>query len=200
LELYHELHRDVRRLVDMTGFRPFIFTLTSTWHDHNVLTALAERWRDSTNTFHLTFGEATMTPLDFSALTGLRVGGEPIPYDCGLGYDEAGLTWFLGFVPHREREMAHYGQFARVCTGVPASQTEAEQKARCYLLYVFGASLYANRRCKVHFSLLPALRDFEKASQYDWGGPALATCYSFMGAVSRRRGTSLAGMWSLWEV
>ncbi|KAH7863293.1 hypothetical protein Vadar_015811 [Vaccinium darrowii] len=96
--------------------------------------------------------------------------------------------------------MAHYGQFGRECVGTPASRTEAEQKARCYLLYVFGASLYTNRIYKVHFSFLPALRDFEKAAQYDWGGLGLAVCYSFMGAVSRRRGTSLAGLWSLWEL
>ncbi|KAH7835946.1 hypothetical protein Vadar_031357 [Vaccinium darrowii] len=96
--------------------------------------------------------------------------------------------------------MAHYGQFRRQCTGAPQSHTEAKQKTQCYLLYVFGASLYANKRCKVHFAFMPALGDFEKATQYDWGGPTLAACYSFMGAVSRRRGTSLAGLWSLRDI
>ncbi|WP_140189375.1 hypothetical protein, partial [Xylella fastidiosa] len=101
-EIYQQLHASVKALVDQAGFGAFIPTLSSTQHDHAVVTALAERWRDSTSSFHLIFGEATMTPLDFSALTGLRVGGDPIPFDSGIGRDEAALRWFLGFVPTRE--------------------------------------------------------------------------------------------------
>ena len=34
---------------------------------------------DTIHTFHLPFGEMTITPLDFAAITGLSFFGEPIP-------------------------------------------------------------------------------------------------------------------------
>ncbi|KAI8530045.1 hypothetical protein RHMOL_Rhmol11G0024000 [Rhododendron molle] len=70
------------------------------------MTALAERWWDTTNTFHFRFGEMTVTPLDFAAITGLRVGGEPIPFDPSIDLDDTALEWFLGRV--------HWDCWARV--------------------------------------------------------------------------------------
>ena len=40
-----------------------------------VLYALAERWWDTTNTFHISFREMTMTLLDFHVITGFLFGG-----------------------------------------------------------------------------------------------------------------------------
>ncbi|KAI8551725.1 hypothetical protein RHMOL_Rhmol06G0209000 [Rhododendron molle] len=71
--------------------------------------------------------------------------------------------------------------------------------ARAYLLYLFGATLYPNRRSRVHLSYLPALRDLRTASRFDWGGAALATAYTFMGDSSRT-GKSTAGYWRIWEL
>ena len=36
-------------------------------------------WMDTTHTFHLPFGEMTITPLDFVAIIRLSFSGEPIP-------------------------------------------------------------------------------------------------------------------------
>ncbi|KAH7866185.1 hypothetical protein Vadar_016817 [Vaccinium darrowii] len=91
LTLYEDLHNDVRELVDLEGFEPFIPTQTRTMHDHFIVTTLVERWRDSTNSFHLRFEESTMTLLDFSAITGLRVGREPLPFDSGIAQDDDAL-------------------------------------------------------------------------------------------------------------
>ncbi|KAI8522357.1 hypothetical protein RHMOL_RhmolUnG0000600 [Rhododendron molle] len=62
---------------------------------------------------------------------------------------------------------------------------EEAQMARAYLLYLFGATLYPNKRSTVHLSYLPALRDLGTASWFDWGEAALGTCYAFMGEFSR---------------
>lgn len=72
------------------------------------MVALAERLRDTTNILHLPLGEMIVTPLDFAAITGLIVGGEPIPFDTGIHKDEAALRWFLGRVPHRDQKMVKY--------------------------------------------------------------------------------------------
>ena len=40
--------------------------------------ALIERSMDTTHTFHLPFGEMTITPFDFAAITGLSFSGSPL--------------------------------------------------------------------------------------------------------------------------
>ena len=41
--------------------------------------ALVEWWMDTTHTFYLPFREMTITPLDFTTITGLSFSREPIP-------------------------------------------------------------------------------------------------------------------------
>ncbi|KAF9624295.1 hypothetical protein IFM89_009203 [Coptis chinensis] len=43
-------------------------------NDKALTYALVERWWDTTHSFHFPCGEATITPLDFSMLTGLSIG------------------------------------------------------------------------------------------------------------------------------
>ncbi|XP_058219438.1 protein MAINTENANCE OF MERISTEMS-like [Rhododendron vialii] len=92
--------------MDEAGFREFIQTLTPVRNDHAVLVALADRWRDTTNNFHLPPGEMTVTPADFATIIGLRIGGEPIPFDSGIHEDPVALEWFLGEAPKIEEGMA----------------------------------------------------------------------------------------------
>ncbi|KAI8572049.1 hypothetical protein RHMOL_Rhmol01G0168100 [Rhododendron molle] len=110
-----------------------------------VMTALAERWWDTTNTFHFRFGEMTVTPLDFAAITELRVGGEPIPFNPSIDLDDTALGWFLGRVPRHSGGVAEYGQFTTYWDHEPADDVEAAQMARAYLLYLFGASRFRQR-------------------------------------------------------
>jgi hypothetical protein len=44
--------------------------------DKGLITALVERWRPETNTFHLPVGECTVTLEDVSCLWGLSVSGK----------------------------------------------------------------------------------------------------------------------------
>ena len=96
LAQYKRLPLSVRELVDAAGFTVFVSTLLPTRTDRKLLRALMEHWWDTTNSFHFRFGEMTITPLDFAATTGLRVGGEPIPFDSGLYLDRAAVRHFLG--------------------------------------------------------------------------------------------------------
>ena len=43
-----------------------------------LIAALAERWFDTTHTFHWSWGEMTMTPLDIFVLTGIPASGRPL--------------------------------------------------------------------------------------------------------------------------
>ncbi|KDP32645.1 hypothetical protein JCGZ_14861 [Jatropha curcas] len=43
-----------------------------------LLCALAERWWDTTNTFYFSWGKLTLTPADFSVISGIPFGIRPI--------------------------------------------------------------------------------------------------------------------------
>ncbi|KAI8538462.1 hypothetical protein RHMOL_Rhmol09G0105900 [Rhododendron molle] len=199
LALYESLPARVRQLVDEAGFGEYIRTLSPVRNDHAVLVALAERWRDITNTFHLPPGEMTVTPTEFMAITGLRVGGDPIPFDSGIHTDPVELEWFLGEVPRIEGGAARYAQFKKYLKKKVITEWEAEQMARAYLLYLFRASLFPNRCSTVHLSYLSTLRDLRTTSRFDWGGAALGTTYLFLGDSSKTE-QSTAGYWRIWEL
>ncbi|KAI8568393.1 hypothetical protein RHMOL_Rhmol02G0195400 [Rhododendron molle] len=80
------------------------------------------------------------------------------------------------------------------------SDDEAAQMARVYLLYLFGVSLFPNRRSRVHFCYLAGLVDLGQAGRFDWGGAALCTLYCFLGAASRGVGDTIGGYWRLVEL
>ncbi|GMP69099.1 hypothetical protein CsSME_00028491 [Camellia sinensis var. sinensis] len=75
-----ELPDVVCHIVDEAGFGAFCMGLSHLTTSRPLLGPLVERWWDTTDSFHLsTAGEMTMTPFDFSMLTGIGVGGDPIP-------------------------------------------------------------------------------------------------------------------------
>lgn len=93
-------------------------------NDHAILEALAERWHDTTNTFHFSRGEMTVTSLDFTAITGPRVEGEPISFDTSIHRDEEALRWFLRRVPDWDEEMVKYAQFEEYLKKIPNTHQE----------------------------------------------------------------------------
>jgi hypothetical protein len=48
--------------------------------DEALLTGLVDRWRPETHTFHLPFGEMTVTLKDVTMLTGLPIRGRPVVF------------------------------------------------------------------------------------------------------------------------
>ncbi|KAI8571797.1 hypothetical protein RHMOL_Rhmol01G0147000 [Rhododendron molle] len=124
--LYEVLLARVRQLVDKAGFSQFVWILTPVKNDHAVLVALAERWRDTTNTFHLPPREMTVTPTDFAAITGLRVTG-------GNGVVRA----IQSVLEERANDRARGGANGEGIAIVP-----------------LRASLYPSRRSRVHLSYL----------------------------------------------
>ncbi|XP_073061973.1 serine/threonine-protein phosphatase 7 long form homolog [Primulina eburnea] len=75
------------------GFRPI---------DNHLITALVERWRRETHTFHLRVGEATVTLQDVEIICGLNIKGQPVT---GTGMSHTAEEWrkkcveLLGFAP-----------------------------------------------------------------------------------------------------
>ncbi|GMP83659.1 hypothetical protein CsSME_00037488 [Camellia sinensis var. sinensis] len=96
---YMELPDTVRHIVDQAGFGAFCRGLSRLTASRPLIAALVERWWDTTDSFHFSVaGDMTMTPYDFSMLTGIRVGGHPIPFDTDMDEWEAAQIYLLGEV------------------------------------------------------------------------------------------------------
>ena len=72
-----QIDRRVARFLEIAGLLD-ITRVGFIQVDHHLITALVERWRPETHTFHLTYGEATITLQDVAILTGLPIDGLPI--------------------------------------------------------------------------------------------------------------------------
>lgn len=85
---FPRLHPRMIPLLLQTGFYG-ISRVTSLQLDWNLISALVERWRPETHTFHLPIGECAITLQDVAILLGLPVDGEPV---VGVSQAEGG-SW-----------------------------------------------------------------------------------------------------------
>ncbi|KAL7207922.1 hypothetical protein ACSBR1_029802 [Camellia fascicularis] len=111
---YERLPTEVRIVVDAAGFGPFCSGLIQIRAESVLYGSLAKRWWDTTDSFHFSLiVEMTLTPYDFSTLTGLRVEvGGPIPFDPDMAQWRAAQLQLLGAVPDiNSQGMVHYSWF-----------------------------------------------------------------------------------------
>ena len=169
-----------------------------------MLKAFAERWWATTNTFHFNFGEMTITPLDFSMLTGLPCGGTAIPFHIDIHCDPVFLTRCLGA---RFAESAMLTEHISVLgvreffrDFICETTEDIDILARAFLLFLLGSSLLSGIDNTVHLGFLRALEDLDTTSHYVWGGAGLPTLYGYIGGIAHRLITRSGGFYHIWEV
>ncbi|KAI8005047.1 Protein MAIN-LIKE 2, partial [Camellia lanceoleosa] len=200
---YIEPPDDVHHIVDGASFGIFCMGLSRLTASRPLLGALVERWWDTTDSFHISIvGEMTMTPFDFSMLTGIGVGGDPIPFDTDMGEWDAAQIFLLGIFPPLSRPgFVRYSWFKDQFRGqTPTTREEVKHYARGFFMFMLGTTLFADRVNTVDLYLLSALVDMTRIRCYDWGGAGLATLYGYMSSSSRRSGHLLGGYWRAWEL
>ena len=102
---------------------------------------------DTTHTFHTRVGELTISPISFSAITGIAFGGASVPFDIGYCHLSEGARGqyvrdLLGFLPTWKNQKnivlsSLVESFRRLPTITPR---QIIQKVRCFLL-IFAVSL-----------------------------------------------------------
>ncbi|KAL0428480.1 UNVERIFIED_CONTAM: protein MAIN-LIKE 2 [Sesamum latifolium] len=146
--------------------------------DNPLISALVERWRRETNTFHVTVGEMTVSLEDVAYLLGL-----PIDYS---GYTSGGMVK-LSWLKEAFSECPE-----------DASVEDIECHTRAYLLYLVGSTIFSTTTGnKVPVMYLPLFENFEEAGKYAWGAAALSFLYRALGNASLRSQSTISGCLTL---
>uniref|UniRef100_A0A2P2IP27 Serine/threonine-protein phosphatase 7 long form homolog n=1 Tax=Rhizophora mucronata TaxID=61149 RepID=A0A2P2IP27_RHIMU len=190
-------------LVEKAGFRHFIkigaFSL-----DNQLISALVERWRKETNTFHLPVGELTITLNEVGIILGLPVDGEPV---LGVAVKDSStdLTCerLLGKTPSsndRRGGSVKLSWLKESFSHCPenASIEDVEKYTRAYLLYLVGSTMFSTTGGNtVPVMYLPLFEDFDKAGKYAWGAAALAFLYRALGNATSKSQSTISGCLTL---
>ncbi|XP_052478728.1 serine/threonine-protein phosphatase 7 long form homolog [Gossypium raimondii] len=140
----------------------------------DLLSALVERWRPETHTFHFPCGECTVTLEDVAVQLGLPVDGSPVTGLSSLTDPAAVCYQLLGESPENGDKYFSGIKFtwlrAKICRlSAAASEGELMCAARAYIMHLIGALLMPDANGdSVHLSYLPLLADLSTARSYSW--------------------------------
>ncbi|KAK1646780.1 hypothetical protein QYE76_064585 [Lolium multiflorum] len=165
------------------------------------LTALVDRWRPETHTFHLRAGEMTPTLQDVSMILGLPIQGEPLCMNTASDGWRGQMEDLIGMAPPapedpKERTPAgapflwirtHFGTCSK-----GANEDTVRTSTRVYLWYMISRTLFADSGGKLaHWCWLKALTVLEHP--WSWGTAALAYLYRQLDEACRRTGSGGIG-------
>ena len=185
------LSPSIKNIINEAGFGTFFKALlnqeTHEYKDLQLLLALAERFWDTTCTFHFPgIGEVMSTPYDFSVITGLRLSGERILVNNSLTLTE--LKKLLGVVPSRMR--SNNIPLSWLCDNIPQCEIVVNGALMFMLLFI-GTFLCPDLGSTMNLHYMGSLRKIEQIWNYDWGSMAYATLIHFMTKLSKRSLSSL---------
>ncbi|XP_027346483.1 serine/threonine-protein phosphatase 7 long form homolog [Abrus precatorius] len=151
--------------------------------DHELITALVERWRPEIHTFHMPPGECAITLQDIAFQMGLRIDGRPVIGPTGgdktqIVEDLLGIilpsSAFMGSslkLTWLDEHFSHVGLHNQ-------NPIQLTRFARAYILRLIGGFMLADHSSsRVPVRYLPLLEDLEIIGQYSWGSAALAFLY-----------------------
>ncbi|QHO15496.1 uncharacterized protein DS421_10g295410 [Arachis hypogaea] len=156
--------------------------------DEALVSAFVERWRPEMHTFHMPFGECTIT---------LQDGGRPA------------WVWFqelLGVIPPPSQVQ----KYAVNCSWFQetfgecleeADEETVRRYARAYIMMLLGTQLFADKSIR----WLLYIARLEEMGTYSWGSAALAWLYRCMCRVANKHIVKLAGplqllqSWIFWR-
>ncbi|XP_019442354.1 PREDICTED: serine/threonine-protein phosphatase 7 long form homolog [Lupinus angustifolius] len=146
--------------------------------NNHLITALVEKWRPETHTFHLPVGECTVTLEDVTYQLGLPINGAPVT-GIASGNWEMICHNLLGAIPTDKQIMGQRIQMSWLDSTFAvlpphADDVVIEQHARGM---IGGFLMPDTSGSRVHLMYLPLLEDLSQTFQYSWGSAVLACLY-----------------------
>ncbi|CAN1334518.1 Serine/threonine-protein phosphatase 7 long form homolog [Linum perenne] len=193
---YNELYTPHLRTVGLYG----VHELVRMRLDHDLITALIERWRPETHTFHMPEGECTVTLQDVNIISGLPINGRAITGRVSGQWIQM-IYDFLGHQLDVESTDIKGSQLKlrwlnETFNALPPNPTpfDVQRYARAYMLCLIGGFLFPNKSTQyVHLMWLPLLRDFTSAGGLSWGSACLAWLYREMCRASHVVAEQISG-------
>ena len=140
----------------------------------SLVSALVERWRPETHTFHTTQGECTITLEDVGIQLGLPCAGHAVSGITDYEWPEV-CRLLLGVTPPANKldgQRLSLSWLAETFAELPddASDEQAREFARAYILRLIGGTLMPDKSSRnVYLMYLPLLMDFEECGKLSWG-------------------------------
>ena len=149
-----------------------------------LITALVERWRPETHTFHFPFGECTITLQDVVMQLGVPINGNAV-----VGHEEYNVfelcDRLLGKAPSVSDVRGSRVKLAWLDNEFNVTEYSSEEEvvfaARAYILHLLGGTLMPNKSGNLaETQYLPLLANFHTTRQYSWGSAILGFLYREM--------------------
>nr|CAH66295.1 OSIGBa0139J17.4 [Oryza sativa] len=178
--------------------------------DAALLSALVDRWRPETHTFHLTVGEMVPTLQDVSYLLGLLIAGPAVgPTMVNAGWADDLLASFGGVLPVALEDLTDghgptkswLNQFRQDVFPDDQEEWIVQRHLVAYLLWLFGWVMFTGTHADsvdkhfIHFAEQIAELPIAEIPQYSWGSAVLAATYAGLcdACVKNSKQSSLPG-------
>ncbi|KAM3317415.1 hypothetical protein ACQJBY_035215 [Aegilops geniculata] len=182
--------------IKQAGLLPWIQLVSRSTPNLNapLVSALADRWRPETHSFHLRTGEMTVTLEDVSLITGLAIDGMPLCMSTDSDGWREQMIALIGMAPTEAEADVEEGEEKkkreRKAAGAPftwiqthfatcppdATDDVIQTHARVYMWYVVSRTLFPDSTGKnAPWMWLKALTVFD--SKWSWGSATLAYLY-----------------------
>ncbi|KAG8478332.1 hypothetical protein CXB51_028051 [Gossypium anomalum] len=166
---------------------------------YDLISALVERWRPETHTFHLPCGECTVTLEDVALQLGLPIDGSPVMGVSAIAEPAALCYSLLGASSGDDESNLSGLKFTWLKANfqhLPDNATEEELMcaARAYIMHIIGGVLMPNaNNNRVHIMYLPLLTDLHNVHSYSWGSAVLAILYRELCRTTKPHAADIGG-------
>ncbi|KAL0373386.1 UNVERIFIED_CONTAM: Serine/threonine-protein phosphatase 7 long form [Sesamum radiatum] len=206
----HDMHVRVLDVLHQIGFYG-VYRCGRLVYDCHLITALVERWRPETHTFHFRVGEATITLEDVQIIWALPIDGLPVT---GLDIERSTEEWqiycreYLGFSPDEEafkgsrlhtHAIMNFIRTVEITHDTP--RPTVVQYTRCIAMLLLGGLMCPDSsENMVPLLYLSKLEDINTARNYSWGSAVLAFLYRELCHASLKGKAAIGGALQLLQI
>ncbi|KAL0296093.1 UNVERIFIED_CONTAM: Serine/threonine-protein phosphatase 7 long form [Sesamum radiatum] len=200
----------VQQILHQIGFDG-VYRCGRIQYDCHLITALVERWRSETHSFHFRVGEATITLQDVQVIWGLPIDGEPVS---GTDLERTSVQWqeycmqYIGFAPEEGplkglqlQVKAIKDHISNVHINPDTPHLTVVQYARAVALLLLGGTMCPDSSGNlVSLLYLAKLEDIVAARNYSWGSAVLAFLYRELCNASEKGKAAIGGALQLVQI